>query len=268
MKFSDIPNFSKSKPVSVPAKNIINVSDEKTGTKDDTIELGVSRKATYAKKNKYKPLVWFLSPNSKENASWLATKDLDSSIKNGVQILVCLQLWLSGIRTPRMFKYSFPMISRDDPDRFDKIATVKENAEKYFPELLADCPGFKFKFTFAKHTTTKWIRMCKEHFAFFSENLLVMTQEWNHRFPRKQHKLESAAYWLTSEIDVSQLPNLPKGETVIPDWRQIPPKYRLKDVFESYRRFYSICMTDVFEAYKDLTRPVPEFILTPRVAFD
>ena len=264
----DIPNFSKIKPTVSSAKNLLNASPDDQNSQDNAIDLGTGRKARQAQKKKYKPLVWFLSPDPKENAQWLATKDLDYSIKNGVQLLVCLQLWLSGIRTPRTFKYLFPTISRDDPDRHEKMATMKESAAKYFPELLDDCPSFRFKFTFAKHTTTKWARMCKEHFNFLAEHLLVMIQEWNYRFPKKFNKLESVAYYLTSEIDVSSLPNLPEGESVIPDWRQIPPKYRMKNIFDSYKRFYSICMNDIQEAYFNSPRSVPEFLTKIRMLLD
>ena len=264
MKITDtIKSPGGIKPAVSPAKNMLDSEESNIS------ELSSNRKAKFAQQKKYKPLVWFLSPNSKENAQWLATKDLDYSIKNGVQILVCLQLWLSGIRTARTFKYLFPVIMRGDPARREKLDTLKENAEKYFPELLSDCPKFKFKFTFSKHTTAKWVRMCKEHFSFLAEHLIVMTQEWAARFPNNRHKLESAAFWLTSEIDISSLPDLPQNESIIPDWRQIPPKYRSKNIYDGYKTYYSICMTEnAQKAYADSGHQIPEFISTPRIAFD
>lgn len=267
MKLTSISGIKPT--VKLSAKKLI--SDENQNKENRLVQeeyLAARRKARLAQKKKYKPLIWFLSPNSKENASWLTTKDLDESIKNGVQVLVCLQLWLSGIRTPRMFKNLFPIIVKDDDDRYDKMDIVKENAEKYFPGLLDDCPRFKIKFMFARHTTTKWVRMCREHFAFLAEHLIVMTQEWAMRFPGKHHKLESAAFWLTAEIDVSVLPELPANSEVLPDWRQIPPKYRMKNVFDAYKRYYSASMENAAEAYADSKRQIPDFIAKARIAFD
>lgn len=258
----------KSKPIlSNPGIGSLRVdfSDKDTAQNSElTDTLGQNaRKVQIAQKKKYEPPVWFLSSDLKESAKWLTNKQLDKSIKNSIQLLVCCKLWYSGIRSPRTFRHYFPTLSKDDDDYESKKETIIENMGNYFPGLYDECKQFKIKSALMRHSTMKWAKMCREHCAMLCDYLAIMLEEWRERFRGKTHKIEGAGFWFIEWFEMSDcfpVANL-KPEDNVPDWKQIPPKFRNVDIYAGFRSYYSSKIENPVEEYENSNREIPDFVL-------
>ena len=194
----------------------------------------------------YDPCVWILYDDMKLSAQSLTNFYLNKSITNIIRLIVCTHYHFAGIKTNRLFRYYFSKENKDDT-----MALV-------FPNLETT---FQFKFVMYKHRLGKWTRKCREHYEFMERYLVECLNEWSYRVPKSAHKLmDMATYFITENNIKTKLPYA-KLKTVIPVWQTIPPKYRNKDIYKSYRDYYAHLIKDPFNDYALSNRDIPEFVL-------
>ena len=194
----------------------------------------------------YNPLVWFLYEDLGKSAQSLTNEFLNKSIKNALQLIVCTHYYYKGIHTKKIFDYLFAKDRRE------------QSIDNYFPGF--NCK-YSFKFALYKNRVAKWARACKENYSLLAAYLICMLEEWSYRFPRKPHKFcDVACYFLDENNIVDKLPNA-NLKVVLPEWKSIPLKYRFKDIYLSYRKFYKSKIKDPFKEYEKVSRDIPDFLI-------
>lgn len=194
----------------------------------------------------YNPLIWILDSDPVVAPHLLTNKYLNSSINKGIQVLICARFWFAGIRSKRAFAYWF----------------AEERAEDTLNKLFNGFsfqPGTSLKFTFFTHRTTKWARKCKEHMKFLEDFVWNGVCEWVER-TGYSHSMYNLAEFLCKTKPVSA--EMPEAhlKKLIPEWKNIPPKFRQNDVYKAFRIFYSHCIGDPWTAYAKDKVDIPEFL--------
>ena len=204
--------------------------------------------ATRKKKRKtYAPLIWILDPDPAAAPHLLTNKYLKSSISKGIQILVCARFWFAGIRSKKSFLFWF----------------AKDRAESTLRQLFngyAFEPGSVLKFTFFTHRTTKWARKCKEHMKFVEDFVWNGALEWAKRTGHPHPDYDFIEFLCRLKPASEQMPSA-HLKKIVPEWKNIPPKFRQNDVYKAFRIFYAHCIGDPWAAYAKDKVDIPEFLL-------
>lgn len=194
---------------------------------------------------RYPIQIWFLSEDMQQSAEWLSNKHLVKTINGCMNALLATRFYYIGIRTPKFYKYYF------DKER------KRETLDRFFP-----CWPLKQKPSYMayKTKTSKWCRMCREHYDYVKQYMAVLLQEYEYRY-KKPHGLSRFIEWL--EFDAPEL-SIPEGKlTVISlPWKCLNPKYRDKDICQGYRNQYKAVMTnDGIKLADYKNRDIPEFLV-------
>lgn len=195
--------------------------------------------------------IWFLDEDLSKSAQMLDNKRLSSTINGCMQALINARFWCAGIRSAKFYKYYFGK---------DKIMETFDLLFPHWPCTRGRVPGF-LKFDSKE---SKWTRMCKNHYNYVLRYLDCLFTEYAYRFKREH---EEAAYieWEMIYAPKIQLKEAKLSKIVLP-WKNINPKYRSKDIIESYRRQYKSIIGHPITAYQDVPRDIPEWITKDYVA--
>ena len=162
----------------------------------------------------------------------LDNKRLNSSIDGCIKALVDARLWCAGIKSAKFYKYYFGT---------DKIL---ETMDKLFPCWpLHRPPGF-LKFDSKE---SKWKKIKKNHYDYVLRYLNYLFTEYSYRFKR-EHESFKFIEWELVDAPKIQLKDAKLSKIVLP-WKNINPKYRSKDIIESYRRQYKSIIGHPITAY-------------------
>ena len=192
----------------------------------------------------YDPLIWLLFEDVEQSVVSLSNQYLLKSAKNAVQVLLCVRFYFAGIRNAKAFHFWF------------SSERIESTLIKLFPGL--DYSSLKFDFRFYTHRTTKWCRKCREHARFIEEFLQRAIDEIDYR--SLNFAMADFGHYLASESRVSEQMPSAHLKKIIPEWKNIPPKYRENDVYKAMRRFYSSRICDVVQEYANSKRDIPEFL--------
>lgn len=193
--------------------------------------------------------IWFLDEDLSKSAQMLDNKRLNSSIDGIIKAVVDARLWCAGIRSAKFYMHYFGK---------DKII---ETMDKLFPCWpLKRPPGF-LKFDSKE---SKWTRMCKNHYDYVLRYLECLFTEYAYRFKR-EHESAQFTEWELVDAPKISLKEAKLSKIVLP-WKNINPKYRSKDIIESYRRQYKSIIGHPIEAYQDVPRDIPEWITKDYIA--
>ena len=163
--------------------------------------------------------------------------------------MICSLLYMVGIRNKKACKFYF---SKD---------RKTESLQKFFPEwTLKEAP----KFVKYNSPESKWCRQCKNHYDViltYFEKLLI---EYSYRYGR-DHELYDMLYFLKMEHYFLSLRfgysiGYINGLKIHLPWKNLPLKYRKKDIIEGYRQYYKNLIIDPFFEYDGSKRDIPEFL--------
>lgn len=196
------------------------------------------------------PLIFFLDDDLMVSAKNLSDKFLDYNIKNASQILVCSLLYMVGIRNKKICKYYFCKERKTD------------SLMKFFPNWpLDEAP----KFVKYNSEESKWCRKCKNHYDIILKYLGFMMEEFSRRFG-KEHELyelydflRMAPYEISirTGIKVIYIQNL----KIILPWKNLPLKFRKKNIIEGYRIYYKSLIFDPYFEYESSNTDIPPWLL-------
>lgn len=194
----------------------------------------------------YPVQIWFLSDNLQQSAEWLSNKQLVKTINGCMNILNSARFYFIGIRSFTFYKYYF------DKERKD------ETLNRFFPLWpLKQKPLFNQY----KSKTSKWCRMCKEHYDYVKSYLDILLDEYEFRY-QKEHGLKKFSEWLDVDAPQLQIPEGHISKIVVP-WKILNPKFRCKDICEGYRRQYAAMLQNDGVKIDDFkNRDIPEFLLS------
>lgn len=188
--------------------------------------------------------IWFLDDDLCMSAQYLSNKYLNATINGCFNALVSSRMYYIGIRSVKFYKYYF---SKE---------RVFETTDKFFPSWpLPYAPKFKSYDT----KTTKWCRMCKEHYDYVKQYLTYCLGEYEYRFG-KQHQLDKFLEWDQFDAPTIPIKNANLKKLVLP-WKCLNPKYRKKDIVEGYRLQYKHLIKDPFGEYSTTRRDIPSWLL-------
>lgn len=188
--------------------------------------------------------IWFLDDDLQQSAQSLSNKYLISTINGCFNALIATRMYYIGIRSTKFYKYYF------DKER------VFETLDKYFPVWpLAIAPKFK---TYSSKTS-KWCRMCKEHYEYVKQYLAYCLEEYEYRF-QKVHGLVKFIEWEEFDAPKLKIQSANIKKIVIP-WKCLNPKYRKKNIIEGYRLQYKHLIKDPFAEYSTTRRDIPSWIV-------
>lgn len=188
--------------------------------------------------------VWFLDEDLTVSARYMTNEALDKSIRGAVAVLLDAIFYASGIRTKKAYEFYFSRDKRDETiDRvFPGWPFRKQPAMKYYTSR-----------------TSRWARQCGEHFEYMFEYLDIMLAEYESRKSRR-HQMAGFSDWLAGSGF-----GLPKAnlKTIALPWKALKKRFRRKDIIEGYRLQYcwSIPEGDVYGAYKNTERDIPDFVI-------
>lgn len=196
------------------------------------------------------PIILFLDNDPVKSASYLTNVHLEQGIKNSCQILLCSIYYMLGFRTKTIFKYYFCK-ERWEETRF-----------KYFSNYpLKTIP----KYSFYNSQESRWCRKCHDHYKYVVNYFESMLNEYAFRFNSDHPLYEMYDFLriLPMEMGVRygfKFPKLKNKNQFQLPWKNLPLKYRRKDIILGYREYYksTILSPDAFIGTK---RDVPDFIL-------
>jgi len=196
------------------------------------------------------PRLLFLDDDLKKSSQYLTQFHLEHMIRNSCQILMCCLYYILGFRSKNRFKYYF------SKDRWD------ETRFKYIPNYpFKNIP----KYTFYTSEESKWCRKCSNHYRYILKYLGFMLEEFAWR-NGKEHELSEMHPFLHSapmEIAVRfgiVLPKLKDKTKMQLPWKNIPLKFRKKDIIAGYRAYYKDIIGNLLFAFIGTKRDVPEFL--------
>lgn len=188
--------------------------------------------------------IWFLDEDFVKSAQSLDNRRLNATISGCIQALVNARFWCAGIRSAKFYKYYFGK---------DKIIETMDKLFSYWP--LRRPPGF-LKFSSKE---SKWTRMCKNHYDYVLRYLDCLFTEYAYRFKR-EHEEAAFIEWELVDAPKIQLKAANLSKINLP-WKNINPKYRSKDIIQSYRRQYKSTIGHPIEAYADVPRDIPSWLI-------
>lgn len=189
--------------------------------------------------------IWFLDDDLQRSAEFQTNKTLLKSIDGCFQALVCARLYFIGIRTKTFYKHYF---SKENS---------LETKERFFP-----CWPLKKNPSFQAYTskTSKWTRMCLEHYEYVRHYLRALLDEYQFRF-NKDHGLSKFLDWLDFDAPSLDIPRANLKAVSIP-WKCLNPRWRRKTLVDGYRLqfVHSFEDDDPFKAYAGSCRDIPDFV--------
>ena len=189
--------------------------------------------------------IWFLDDDLQKSAEYQTNKTLMKSIDGCFQALVAARLYFIGIRTKTFFKHYF---SKEK---------AKETMEQFFPLW-----PLKRRPSFQNYTskTSKWTRMCLEHYEYVKRYLGILLDEYQYRF-QKEHGLGKFLEWLDLDAPKLAIPEAHLAKISIP-WKCLNPRWRRKVLVDGYRQqlVHSFEDDDAFKAYQGSCRDIPDFV--------
>lgn len=197
-----------------------------------------------------KPLIIFLDEDPVKSSWVLSTRFIDYNIRNCVQVLVCANLYMVGIRNRKACSYYFGKERKT------------ESLQRFFPNWPMKKPP-----SFVKYTSqeSRWCRKCKNHYDVILGYLGALLEEFAFR-RGVEHELQDMYDFLqTIQFENSLRLGIKvvfvKGLKVVLPWKNLPLKYRKKDIIEGYRKYYKSLIIDPFYEYRDSKRDIPEWLL-------
>jgi hypothetical protein len=196
-----------------------------------------------------RPLIFFLDEDLHKSAQMLTNKYLETNIKNCCQVLVCSLLHMVGIRNKKACKYYFSKENK------------RESLQKFFPTWpLKESP----KFVKYNSEESRWCRKCKNHYDVILNYLEELLNEYSFRFGHDHDlyemldflKMEQYHISLRMGIHVVYVKNL---KIVLP-WKNLPLKFRKRDIIAGYKAYYKSILIDPFFEYERSKRSIPEYI--------
>lgn len=107
--------------------------------------------------------IWFLDDDLRKSAEYQTNKSLLKSIDGCFQALVAARLYFIGIRSKIFFKHYF------------STEKVHETMDRFFPLWpLKRRPSFQNY----SSKTSKWTRMCLEHYSYVKLYLRFLLDEY------------------------------------------------------------------------------------------
>jgi len=201
----------------------------------------------------FHPLILFLDEKPEISASYLSERFLSSNIKNTCQVLVCSILYSLGIRNKKACKYYFSKENK------------RESIMKFFPDWpMKDSP----KFTSYNSAESKWCRKCKNHYDIVLAHFEAALNEYSFRHGKDHELYEMLDFLKMCPYDISvrlgyRVIYIKDLKIVLP-WKNLPLKYRKKDIIEGYRQYYSSQIFNPYKEYAMTKRDIPDFILKGR----
>jgi len=189
--------------------------------------------------------IWFLDDDLQKSAEYQTNKTLLKSIDGCYQALVAARLYFIGIRSKTFFKHYF---SKEN---------MSGTMDRFFPSWpLHRKPSFQ---NYASKTS-KWCRMCKEHYDYVKRCLRYLLDEYQFRF-KKDHGLSKFLEWLDVDAPKLEIPEAHISKISIP-WKCLNPRWRRKVLVDGYRQqlVHSFEDDDAYKAYSGSPRDIPPFI--------
>ena len=196
------------------------------------------------------PILLFLDENPEKSATYLTNFILKKSVERACQVLMCSIYYVLGFRTKTIFRHYF------SKDRWH------ETKFTYLPKYPLDTIP---KYTFYTSVEARWCRKCLQHYNYVSKYFSAMLDEWFYRFG-KEHPLEEMREFLMTfpmEHSVATgvlMPSLKDKSKMQFPWKNLPLKYRRKDIVSGYRAYYRhiVPSNTLFDGTR---RDVPEFMV-------
>lgn len=189
--------------------------------------------------------IWFLDDDLQKSAEYQTNKTLMKSIDGCYQALVAARLYFIGIRSKTFFKHYFSKVC------------LKETMDRFFPLWpLKRLPSFQNY----SSKTSKWTRMCLEHYEYVRMYLRDLLDEYQFRF-KKEHGLAKFLEWMSTDAPPLEIPEAHLTKISIP-WKCLNPKWRRKILVDGYRQqfVHSFEDDDAFKAYQGSCRDIPDFV--------
>lgn len=200
------------------------------------------------------PIILFLDDDLNKSAQYLTNRFLNINIKNCCQILVCSLLYDVGIRSNRFCKYYFCRERKS------------ESIQKFFPNWPLKEPP---KFVNYNSQEAKWCRKCQNHFEVILRYFECLLDEYSFRYGHDHELYEMFDFMrlapmecgLRTGVKLFYIHNL---KIVLP-WKNLPIKFRRKDIIEGYRNYYCSQIVDPIMEYGNSKRGVPDFVIKNHV---
>lgn len=197
------------------------------------------------------PLLLFLDDDLMKSAQSLTNHHLCEGIDHSVQVLMCSIYYMVGIRSRTAFSH---YVSKDRWER---------TRFEYFPQYpLKKMP----RFAFYASEEAKWCRKCSNHYGIVADYLECMLEEFTFRTGKVHELAEMHGFLqqLPMEIAVRKgyrLPTLKEGSAIQLPWKNLPLKFRKKDIVSGYRAYYKSIIHGALAAFVGTKRDVPEFLV-------
>ena len=197
------------------------------------------------------PIVLFLDKDVSKSARCLTNFHLEHGIRNSIQVLLCSIYYLIGFRNRTIFKH---YVSKD---RWD------ETRFKYFPQYpLNTMP----KFSYYSSYESRWCRMCNDHYGYLSEYLGCMLEEHAFRYNSEHRMAEMHDFLRTLPFEIAvrrglKLVSLKDKTRMQLPWKNLPVKFRKKDIIAGYRAYYRSIIPSALDAFIGTKRDIPDFLL-------
>ena len=197
------------------------------------------------------PILLFLDKDLQKSAQYLTSFHLEHGIRNSIQVLLCSVFYLVGLRNKTLFKH-YVCKERWDETRF-----------KYFPQYpLKSMP----KFSYYNSQEARWCRKCYDHYRIVSDYLGFMLDEHVFRWGKEHMLWEMHDFLriLPMELSVRRgllLPKLSDKSKIQLPWKNLPVKYRKRDIVAGYREYYKSIIASPLDAFVGTKRDVPDFLL-------
>lgn len=197
------------------------------------------------------PIILFLDEDHQKSAQYLTNFHLEYGIKNSIQVLLCSIYYMVGFRNKTIFKH---YVSKD---RWD------ETRFQYFPQYpLKSMP----KFSYYNSYESKWCRMCKNHYRYLSDYLGCMLEEYYFRYNSEHNLAEMYDFLRTLPYELAarrglKLVSLKDSTKLQLPWKNLPIKFRKKDIIAGYRAYYKSIIPSALDAFIGTKRDIPDFLL-------
>jgi hypothetical protein len=190
-----------------------------------------------------------------KSARCLTNPHLEHGIPNAIQVLMCSVFYMTGIRNKTIYKH-YVCKERWDETRF-----------RYFPRYpLKSMP----KFSYYNSQEARWCRKCADHYRLVSDYLGAMLEEHAFRFGDEHPMWEMHDFLraLPMELSVRRgllMPRLKDKARLQLPWKNLPIKYRKKNIIAGYRAYYRHIidrdMLGPHAAFVGTKRDVPDFLV-------
>jgi hypothetical protein len=197
-----------------------------------------------------RPIILFLDEDLKKSARSLTNYFLEKNISSTAQVLMCALFYFTGLRNRTLFKH---YVSRE---RWD------DTKFKYFRNYpLKSLPVY----TFYNSEESRWCRKCLDHYNYVCDYLDELLAEYEFRFGKPHKEAEMGNFLREEPMSIAVgngiiIPTLKNKSKFRLPWKNLPPKYRKKDIILGYRKYYSSIILSPLDAFVGSKRDVPDFL--------